>query len=49
MLYNLLLGYRGVTGAYHLSLLLAAAAGLLPLLTLNRLPPPEASHAQLDR
>ncbi|MFJ2338006.1 MFS transporter [Pseudomonas protegens] len=49
MLYNLLLGYRGITGAYHLSLLLAAAAGLLPLLTLNRLPPPEASHAQLDR
>nr|BFD40308.1 MFS transporter [Pseudomonas sp. FFPRI_1] len=49
MLYNLLLGYRGATGAYHLSLLLAAVAGLLPLLTLNRLPLPEASHAPLDR
>ncbi|WP_409285362.1 MFS transporter [Pseudomonas protegens] len=48
MLYNLLLGYSDATGAYHLSLLLAAAAGLLPLLTLNRLPSIKASHAQLD-
>lgn len=48
MLYNLLLGYSDASGAYHLSLLLAAAAGLLPLLTLNRLPTMKATHAQLD-
>ncbi|BAQ79473.1 MFS transporter [Pseudomonas sp. St29] len=48
MLYNLLLGYADATGAYHLSLLLAAAAGLLPLLTLNQLPTMKAPHAQLD-
>ena len=48
MLYNLLLRYLDALAAYHLSLLLAALAGLLPLPALGRLTPQKASHAQLD-
>ena len=48
MLYNLLLRYLDALAAYHLSLLLAALAGLLPLPALGRLTPKKASHAQLD-
>lgn len=49
MLYNLLLRYLDALAAYHLSLLLAALAGLLPLPALGRLTPQKASHVQLDR
>lgn len=48
MLYNLLLSDLDALAAYHLSLLLAALAGLLPLLALNTLPTQKVSHAQLD-
>ncbi|MGC5700159.1 MFS transporter [Pseudomonas sp. NFXW11] len=46
MLNNLLLGWFEVLAAFHLSLLLAALAGLLPLLALGRLNPHKVSHAQ---
>ncbi|NBF12992.1 MFS transporter [Pseudomonas sp. Fl4BN1] len=48
MIYNLLLRFLEVIPAYHLSVLLAALAGLMPLLSLNRLNPPKDSHAPLD-
>jgi len=50
MLYNLLLGHVPATSAFHLSLLLAALAGLLILPLLGKLTPPKkVLHAPVDR
>ncbi len=49
MLYNLLLRHLSATDAYHLSLLLAALIGLLPLPLLGKLNPQKVLHAPVDR
>lgn len=50
MLYNLLLGHLPATSAFHLSLLLAALAGLLLLPFLGKLnPQKKVLHAPVDR